>query len=253
MPLENPDIIKLQDYFKSQGFNLASDIYVRPSAPGILVSIPETAITTRTSATGTSKRKLHSLKIQIKTELGLDIDFIFVRDIQQQQMEAGLNALLHARFPRAYENAYLSCRTNQKYDVWLEPVAAQLDSALHAHAIASVTEYIQLLGVKLGEISLVGQENTSPAIAIILRETKRLAPVSAYELAAALQDARFLIPSTSWIESKLDTLRRKGLVIRLPDGAYALSEVGLQLVPYGKTRRSSDVERILALGRTRWH
>lgn len=253
MPSENPDITKLRDFLKSQGFNLASDIYVRPNAPGILISVPEAAISTRTSATSTSKRKLHLLKIKIKEELGLEIDFIFVRDVQQQQMEAGLNALLHARFPRTYENAYLSSRTNQKYDVWLEPLAAPLDSAQHARAIASVGEYIQLLGAKLGEISLVGQENTSPAIAIILRETKRLAPAFAHELAAALQKGGFLIPSISWIESKLDTLRRKGLVIRLPDGAYALSEVGLQLVPYGKTRRSSDVERILALGRTRWH
>lgn len=97
-----------------------------------------------------------------------------------------------------------------------------------------------------------GESEDLPANPMILRRLKTHAPVTTERLANELRSMRSMVPSVRWLQGKLDTLRKQGLVTRSSEGAYSLTEGGLSVVPHGKQRSSSDVERALAFGRRRW-
>lgn len=217
------------------------------------MSVPEASISQQVTPTTTSKRQLSILTQQAQKELGLAVAFLVVRDSRQQQMEAGLNALLQTKFPNAHIAAFLSARSAKQFDVWLDSSAEAVETDQFEAAKKHIKEYLALLEAKPAVIRLVSQESTAPGPANIVREIKRLAPVSISDLSAALARSGFLVPSPSWLALKLDSLRRKGLIVRLATGNHVLSEMGLNLVPHSKSRHSSDVERALALGRSKWH
>ena len=68
----------------------------------------------------------------------------------------------------------------------------------------------------------------------------------------SLEDESYYIPSKNWIEAKVDNLRKKSMIIRQRDGSYALTNLALGIVPHGLSNKSSDIDRILELGKRKW-
>jgi len=251
--LQSPEITRLQDYLQAKKFTFAVGIHARPNQVDLIVSLPESVVGAKATKVTTSSHQLAILKTRIAQELGLNVQFVILRDPMQQKVEAGLNALLQARFSDQISAAFLSVQSEGKFDVWLEPTIGGIDCRpLLPKVNAAIAEYFRVVGAKIGTVRLVGLEGSTPSASIIMRETKRLAPVGADALKQSLTERGSIIPSVSWLESKLDTLRRRNMLVRLQSGEYVLTEGGLAVVPHGKQRHSSDVERALALGRAKW-
>ena len=106
--------------------------------------------------------------------------------------------------------------------------------------------------LKLGSLRWTDSDEELPSTAAILRELKITAPALPIELAQSLKAKDFQIPSVLWLESKLDSIRRRQYAIRREDGCYVLTEGGLNMVPHGRGPQGSDVARALALGRKKW-
>ena len=245
--MQSPDIKRLQDFFEARRFTFVTDVLWRPNQPQIVVSVPETLIGRKASRETTSHRQLAILRNQIKQQLQLDVEFVLIRDPLQQHIEAGLNALLQTRFADQVGAAYLSAQSDGTYDIWIEKTAEGVgDLALSPLISEALAEYLKLIGARIGVVRVIGAQTKAPSVPVILRAAKRLAPVEAGDLLESLVELGFIVPSTSWLESKLDTLRRRNLLIRLRTGRYVLSESGLSIVPHGRARHSSDVERALA-------
>ena len=251
--MQSPEVKRLQDYFEAKKFPFASDILLRPNQPQIVVSIPESVIGEKSSPKTTSRHQLAVLRAQIARQLGLNVEFVFIRDPLQQKIEAGLNALLQTRFSDKVGAAFLSAQANGTYDIWIEQTAEGVgDFTLSPIVSEALVEYLELVGSKIGTVRVIGAQTKAPSFSVILRSAKRLSPVEADRLRSWLLELGFIVPTSAWLESKLDTLRRRNLLIRLKTGHYVLTESGLAVVPIGKTRHSSDVERALALGRAKW-
>jgi hypothetical protein len=251
--LPSPEINQLRDYFAAKRFSFATDILLRPNHPEIVVSIPESSLAETASKERTSHHQLAIIRAQIFRQLGLKIEFVFIRDALQQKIEAGLNALIQSRYSGQLGAAFLSAQPNAAYDVWLEQTAEGVgDYQLPEGFMEAAAGYFSLVGAKFGTVRVIGAQTKAPSFSVILRSAKRLAPVGVDKLYNLLEGLGFVVPTPGWLESKLDTLRRRNLLVRLKNGLYVLSESGLVAVPITKTRNSSDIERALALGRVKW-
>jgi hypothetical protein len=251
--LQLPEIKRVEEYLKARDFRFASDIHIRPNSNVVLISIPESALGPKVTATTTSHRKLTFLKQQFAADAGLTVEFIVIRGSVQNQIEARLNALLNSQFPKIIKEAFLSFRGDAMYDVWLDPVDSIGDSDRAIKVItATIVKYLKVFDFELGVVQFTDFESLLPSFGVILRRTKKLAPTTAAHLLESFDFEGVKIPSHTWLDRKLDTLRKRGRLIRLPDGKYSLTESALNTVPHGKSRGSSDIERALALGRRKW-
>lgn len=251
--MQSPDIKKVEEFLKAKRFYFASDIHIQPNSDVVLVSLPESMVGKKVSAKTTSRKKLTNLKAQFAEELGLSVEFILIRGAVHSQIEAGINALLSSQFPGLIQEAFLSFREDGLYDVWLEPVKIECDShETLKHIKPALVKYLSVFKSRLGLVRLTTFESALPSSAVILRSIKKHAPTTAAQLFEALQSEEFSVPSQSWLDRKLDGLRKKQLLLRHEDGQFALTELGLNAVPHSNSRSSSDVERALALGRRKW-
>jgi hypothetical protein len=194
---------------------------------------------------------LHFLAKAIKHDLAIDVDFLISKGSIHEDMEAGLNALLKMRYQTVIQNCFTSFLEGDSVDVWLEGATTGTQIPVDNLKLV-IQDYLKVFKLKLDVIRWTGLEEQLPSTAAIMRELKTAAPTLPLELAQSLKARDFQIPSVSWLESKLDSIRRRQHAIRREDGRYVLTEGGLNVVPHGKGRQGSDVARALALGRKKW-
>jgi len=249
--LDSTDVKKVQDYLAVKRFKFVTSIRHRPNSDVLLLTVPESKLGRIATATTTSRRQLRFLAKAIARDLGINVDFLISKGSVHEDMEAGLNALLKMRYPEVIQNCFTSFSGGDAVEVWLERVATSTQAP--ADNLESVIrDYLKVFEVKLGVIRWADSEELLPSSAAILRELKIGAPALPAELAQSLKARDFKIPSLSWLESKLDSIRRRKYAIRREDGRYILTEWGLNIVPHGRGPQGSDVARALALGRRKW-
>jgi len=91
-----------------------------------------------------------------------------------------------------------------------------------------------------------------PSLQMVLRKLKVHAPATIPALMSSMREAGFTVPDSRWLNRCLDRFRKQGLVTKSAEGVFCLTEKALAVVPHGKNRMSSDIERVLALGRRKW-
>ena len=115
-----------------------------------------------------------------------------------------------------------------------------------------IERYFDLYNIKLRSIGFIDLESSKPTKSIILKYIKILSPVSLEDLVKSLDLDGYKIESKKNINNKLDLLRKKHLILRQSDGTYAPTELALRSIPSGRYRKSTDVQRFLALRRKKW-
>jgi hypothetical protein len=249
--LGSADAKNLQDYLAVKRFSFVTGIRTRPNSDVLLLTVPESKLGRIVTTKTTSRRQLHFLAKAIERDLGISVDFLISKGSVHEDMEAGLNALLKMRYPEVIQNCFTSFSGGDSLEVWLERDTASTQPPLD-NLESVIQDYLKVFKVKLGGIRWVDSEEQLPSTAAILRELKTAAPALPVELVQSLKARDFQIPSVSWLESKLDSIRRRQYAIRREDGRYVLTEGGLNIVPHGKGPQGSDVARALALGRKKW-
>jgi hypothetical protein len=108
-------------------------------------------------------------------------------------------------------------------------------------------------GLSLTDVTLVTPMREDISDARLLRATKILAPCDSTAVARRLKQIDGIDIAADLVHRRLDILRQKGLLVYLGDRRFALTLKGLAGLPPSISRRnSSDIERVLALARSKW-
>lgn len=196
----------------------------------------------------TSKRQLARLASDIKKAFGLSVLFAFRSEGPLAAIEAGLRATLERRFPGAASELVVSFPTQDRAEVLFRR-SGQSEAGSGADLKAVIVEFLREAKFDAVHIEEMSAELPQPSQMNILKALKSCAPATVDQLVVYLNEHGFSLPSTRWLSSKLDSARKRDWVVRSNDGRFALTIEGLGVVPASRRRTSSDIERILALGR----
>jgi len=240
----------IDTFLKQREATFVSAFRVNELARTLLVEIPLDLVRSKAGRGVTSKRQLIYLKRGLEVRFGLTVLVSFRQSQELNNLEVGLNAVLHKKFAGIVLDSYLSFPQGDSALAWVF-LAVQSESATEHNIRDHVVNFLAQAGVTCGDVELVGPIKPEPSIAAMLRSIKKLAPVDLTTLEADIQRRGMQSSSMRWLASKLDWARKRGLVIRNTNGSYVLTASGLALVPHTRSRSSSDVERMLSLAKRR--
>jgi hypothetical protein len=244
-------IDELKQFLADKTFGFISEI--RPSYSGkfhFTIFVSADRVSRRAGKGLTSEAQLSLVARAIKEELDLEIQWVITPSDQADALEAALRKLIEQRYPHAVASIYISSPKIAPVSVWVE-MRREVERLPTQNALETIVkEFFDLFDVK--EVAVICESDHVPTDPMILRRIKKSAPVKISELAGDFQAQGFVIPNERWLNSRLDRLRKKGLLIRSAEGTYVLSEAGTRTVPHNRNRSSSDIERALALGRRKW-
>jgi hypothetical protein len=249
--LDSNKLKVLEDYLEKKRVKYVKSFHARGSSDLVLLTVRQSAIGRRPNAKQPSRRQLSFLAKAIKQDLNIDVEFLIAKDEEQQDIEAGLNSLVRLHFPGFAQSCLLSLADDGSMNVWLERAEGKTTTLL-PELESVIRDYLQFFKIQLGKLCWMDFTDTSPSVVEIVRMVKILAPVTISQIEDALSQSGSRVPSTSWLQNKLDLARKRHLLIRNEDGRYVLTETGLTLIPHGTGASSSDVHRALALGRRKW-
>jgi len=187
---------------------------------------------------------LKKIEEDLKTQ-GVTLEF-FLSDNKSQDVEGGLRATLLHSFGQDIRNVFLSI-DKKSARVWLDP-KRELTSATLTAIQEKTKIYFKEVDLELSSLLTTSNEGLPGKIAC-LKAMRQLSPVSLADLHAELIRREFSIPSEDWLRRRLDVLRKNGLIVRMADSNYSLSQLALAKLGTKKTRDSPDVSKLLALAR----
>ena len=191
-----------------------------------------------------SNRRLHAIRQKLSDE-GVSVHFLLRYD-DSELVEAGLRAtLLHSHIEQI-RNIFASFDSS-KANVWIEPKRAldqQTINELHTRS----EEYLKLVGLKLGVVSLTINE-VLPSKLATLTIIRTEAPVAPQRILELLSARGLSVPSLDWLSRQLDAYRKSGDIVRLSTGSIVLTKKALHVLGTTKNRNSPDISRLLALAK----
>ena len=194
---------------------------------------------------------MNQLRADIKRRLELNVEWIITQDDRVAALEAALVGALEARFPGVFTVVSMSAPHVSPVWVWVDTVPQTVNRPGEEELNEMAASIFGAFGIEPPTV-LYSDNSELPSNPMILRGLKTNSTTTAEALEERLRQRHVLIPDLRWLQTKLDTLRREGLVVRVRPGTYAMTEKGLGIVPHGRSRSSSDVERALALARRKW-
>jgi hypothetical protein len=242
---------KVEQYLQKKRIKFVSGVRLRPDTDTVLLTVPEYALSKVATADKTSRRQLHFLQKGVKRDLAIEVDFVISKGQVQEELEAGLAALLKLRYPSVAQSCFISSVETGVVEVWLEETEAKAVE-LPPDMEQALSEYLKVFSLTLGKIHRTGLDKEVPSLLALLRALKTTSPSLPETISGILEGAGFLVPPKRWMEAKLDWLRKQHLILRRKDGCYVMTESGLRVVPHGQGSSSSDVQRALALARRKW-
>jgi hypothetical protein len=238
------------NFLEEHEISFISDVKAnRPPPIDLALFVTADRVGNRVGKGQTSQRQMRFLQRAIREHLGLEIEWIVRPSHQAAVLESALFELLAARYPGAVRAVIISSPL-RPVSVWVEPNPATASWPGMSVLETLIKDFLKLYNIEGATIH--GDSRDLPAKPMILRTLKVYAPVKTENLAEVLREKGATIPSSHWLQAKLDGLRKQGLIIRSKEGEYALTELGLGVAPHGKNRLSSDIERALAFGRRKW-
>jgi hypothetical protein len=252
--LDYPELNKVQQFLRELGFHFVNDLRWNPHDMTVVATIPNSKIGKKVENGKTSNRQLTDIRKKIQEKLEINVEFLIQKSSDEEIIEDGLKFLLKEHFPALNLDCFISCPHPDVFDVWLnyEPsMEEQVENTLKSIVI-KITDYLNLLSKTLGEIHRIQPDIKLPSLALILRVIKICAPSTPDLLEAEIKSKGFIVPSPQWLRKKLDLLRKQGMIIRQKDDSFVTTELALKIIPHGRYRSSSDIDRALALGRKKW-
>ncbi len=242
----------LKEFLAAKGIDFVSEIRAsRTPRFDFALCVPGERIANLAGQGQISRRQMKFLQTAAKKECGLEIEWVVTPNEKTNAVETALLELFATRFPGAVNAVFISSLKSEPVSVWLDR-NPQNEAPPDLSVLREVAEQLLKLYGVAAFLVMDGAGSDTPTNPMILRRLKIVAPATTEQLAEALSSAGATIPETRWLQSKLDTLRKQGFVVRSNAGAYCLTELGLSLVPHSRNRSSSDIDRALALGRRKW-
>jgi hypothetical protein len=246
------NFIALQTFLEARQFRFIKQAKESHSMPhGIALFIDSDDIAARADSKHTSWRQLRRLQQDIRKKLEIDIEWIVIPGPEVAALETALIEILRSQFPGIFASAFVSSPKISPAWVWLEAIPGTRQMPDSKAVESCVRDLFKVFGFEAPNV-VYANANELPSNITILRSIKINSPILVEDLLSIMMRKGSAIPDLRWLQTKLDTMRKSGLLVRAHSGHYALTELALATVPISKNRTSSDVERALALGRAKW-
>lgn len=237
---------KLTTFLVERKATYVSKVRVNEIAGIASLEIDADKIAEKTAKGFTSQRQINNLRKAIRSQFGLET-FISIQSTREQRnLESGLQGVLQVKFRNDIRDVLVSFPTPDTAVVWISTISIEFDeSGIRDTTIAFLSD----VGISCESMTFILPAASEASMPAILRGLKIVSPASPSALQEHLIKHGHHCPSEKWLAGKLDHARKNKLVVRNDNGSYALTHLGLLVVPYSRTRKSSDVERILYLAR----
>jgi hypothetical protein len=219
----------------------------------IVLDVPISKVGKQAGNGLTSKRQLSYLEGELKKKYGVNVIVLF-RQSEFEFYEGTLKKLLENMYPDSIEWLYLSNSVENSIQVWV-CLSDENSKEKSLQIKSQIYKILKIFKLGLINIDFLISDKPEPSIAAILRSIKILEPVNLGQIKDYLENKEYrALDDDSWLLKKLDTARKKGLILRDPTkGYYMLTSTGLDVVPFSRSKNSSDIERILLLSkRKKW-
>jgi len=217
----------------------------------IVIFVPSNKVSKKVTTGMTSRRQLKSWERISQNVLGFPVTFRISKADAEEEIETALLAFLKAQYKETFTSVNVNYISDNRLDatLWGTPEST---TDTEAEIKAKVARYLRSLNRYIENLHFINTSGNKPSLMAILRVTKTISPAGLDDIELQLHNAGFFKFTKKWLSSQLDLLRKKKLVTYLDNGNYSLTSQALSLVPHDKTSRSSDIQRMLALGRRKW-
>lgn len=243
-------IEKLKGFFARKGFGFLNEINISHAPEGgLTIFVPRERVSATAEKNCVSMQQMKLLEKEISSELGFRVQWVIAHTEAVANLESSLLDLVNEKFPGMVEAVYISNLKLIPVSVWIEAKTNQ-KSLPEGDIGKLIQRFLQVFDVK--ESLLIFDSQSLPSNLMILRKLKIESPATVSRLASTFGNEKHVVPSHSWLQTKLDTLRKQGFLVRSPGGEYSLTDAALRIIPHTLNRSSSDVQRALALARRKW-
>lgn len=234
---------QIQEVLTAYKVASSGPIVANPAQPGgvyISVQVQRDASGRQAPSHKTLAEIRHALE-----ERGFKPQFFFI-DEHARLFEEGLRGSLISSFPNSVRNSFISME-GPKAQIWLE-AKREITAAEREDITTHIKKLTELYSIRSFSLSVSSEANLATNTEI-LSLIRYLSPAKCESIRDALVAREFDVPSLSWINHRLDAMRKTKLVVRMPDRTYALTAEALHRLGTIKGRHSPDVSRLLALAR----
>ena len=243
------NVAEIQAFLNVREANFVSAVRLNEISRTVLLEIPRDRVRSKSGDGFTSKRQLTFISRALEQRFDLRVLTAFRDSQQHTDLESGLRAMLVRRFAGLVVDARMSFPTSDQALVWVSLGIAP--DATAAEVKEHVANFLAESQIACDGIEFLSPALPEPSTIAILRTVKTLAPVALDGIAADLLKRGMPSPSNRWLAGRLDSARKRGLVVRQKIGTYILTAAGLQVVPHTRSGSSSDVDRMLAMAKRR--
>lgn len=226
-----------------------SDFIVRASDGILVLYVPKDKVSDKAQKGFVSLKQLNNLQSKLKIEFDTSTEIVLLDADSLIKVGEGFVALLKSTFPDIITDARISFLNAHRVSATIvlsEFVESSKKEAVEAFLTAVLTPaHIELQALQWDEVEL-------PSLIEILTTTKKFQPVKLDNLYDFLSKD-YPTLRIGWLNKQLDKLIKKKFLIRERDTeTYAMTALGLNLLPKIASRNSSDIVRALDLGRRKW-
>lgn len=243
------NVSEIQAFLNTRQASFVSAVRLNELSRTVLLEIPRDRVRSTSGNGFTSNRQLTFLSRALEQRFDLRVLTAFRDSQQHTDLESGLRAILVRRFAGVVVDARMSFSAVDHALVWvtlgIAPDATAIEVKEH------VTNFLLESLIVCEGIEFLSPALPEPSTIAILRSVKILAPVSLEGLADDLRKRGMPSPSDRWLAGRLDSARKRALLVRQKIGTYVLTAAGLQVVPHTRSGSSSDVDRMLAMAKRR--
>ncbi|AFV84415.1 hypothetical protein [Alteromonas mediterranea] len=244
--LEHPPI---PNFDKVRAEYCISDFITRSSDGILVLYVPKDKVSDKAQKGFVSLKQLENLQSKLKREFGTSTEIVLLDVDSLTKVSEGFVALLKSTFQDIITDAHISFLNAHRVSatiVLTEFVENSKKDAVEAFLTAILTPaHIELQAVQWDEVEL-------PSLIEILTTTKKYQPVKLDNLDNFLSK-NYPALRIDWLNKQLDKLIKKKLLVRERNTeTYAMTALGLNLLPNIVSRNSSDIVRALDLGRRKW-
>jgi len=244
--LKKPAISNFEDI---QAEYCISDFIVRESDGILVLYVPKDKVSDKAQKGFVSLKQLDNLQSKLKREFDTCTEVVLLDADSLTKVGEGFVALLKSTFQDNITDAHISFLNAHRVSATIvlsDFIDNSKKEAIEAFLTAILTPtHIELQAVQWDEVEL-------PSLIEILTTTKKFQPLKLDNLYDLLcKDYPTL--RIDWLNKQLDKLIKKKFLVRERDTeTYAMTALGLNLLPKIASRNSSDIVRALDLGRRKW-
>lgn len=247
-----PNFLSLSELLDIQKEYFFSDYRIRDLDNTIVFYVPVERVSEHVQDGFVSKQQLINLSKKIEEKYLKKVEFIYFNLEKSEKITDAIQTFLISKYKEITENIKFTFLSSTSVNAWLHFQGNDL--GMKNQIEQEIANLFQSFGVTHVQFHWTSEAENLPSMMEILRVTKVSQPILLKEyLSKLFPNSNNEEASQKWINSQLDKLIKKKLMIRdSKTKKYSLTGLGLGLIPNILGKSNSDIVRALDLGRKEW-